>query len=157
MTTVFVKGLGLIGSTLIRAIRQKHPQYRIVGSDISTATLDFAIEQGLIDDAGTSSIRGAEELRVKETDRIQTVVAELRKLGVQVEELTDGMIIKGRSQWAINNDRLDSYGDHRIGMMDAIAALKADRPLQLANADAVSVSYPGFFQDLERLLGGDLA
>ena len=54
MTTVFVKGLGLIGSTLIRAIRQKHPQYRIVGSDISTATLDFAIEQGLIDDAGTN-------------------------------------------------------------------------------------------------------
>ena len=45
MTTVFVKGLGLIGSTLIRAIRQQHPQYRIVGSDISTATLDFAIEQ----------------------------------------------------------------------------------------------------------------
>lgn len=107
--------------------------------------------------AGTSSIRGAEELRVKETDRIQTVVAELRKLGVEVEELTDGMIIKGRSQWAINNDQLDSYGDHRIGMMDAIAALKADRPLRLANADAVSVSYPGFFQDLERLLGGDLA
>ena len=54
MTTVFVKGLGLIGSTLIRSIRQKHPQYRIVGSDISTATLDFAIEQGLIDDAGTN-------------------------------------------------------------------------------------------------------
>lgn len=87
---------------------------------------------------GTSSIRGAEELRVKETDRIQTVVAELRKLGVQVEELTDGMIIKGRSQWAINDDQLDSYGDHRIGMMDAIAALKADRPLQLAHADAGS-------------------
>lgn len=106
---------------------------------------------------GTSSIRGAEELRVKETDRIQTVVVELRKLGVEVEELTDGMIIKGRSQWAINDDQLDSYGDHRISMMDAIAALKADRPLQLANADAVSVSYPGFFQDLERLLGGDLA
>ena len=74
-----------------------------------------------------------------------------------MEELTDGMIIKGRSQWAINDDQLDSYGDHRIGMMDAIAALKADRPLQLAHADAVSVSYPGFFQDLERLLGGDLA
>ena len=74
-----------------------------------------------------------------------------------MEELTDGMIIKGRSRWAINDDQLDSYGDHRIGMMDAIAALKADRPLQLANADAVSVSYPGFFQDLERLLGGDLA
>ncbi|MDD6894181.1 MAG: 3-phosphoshikimate 1-carboxyvinyltransferase, partial [Lactobacillus sp.] len=106
---------------------------------------------------GTSSIRGAEELRVKETDRIQTVVAELRKLGVQVEELADGMIIEGRNEWAINNDQLDSYGDHRIGMMDAIAALKAPQPLRLAHADAVSVSYPKFFQDLQKLLGGGLA
>lgn len=103
---------------------------------------------------GTSSIRGAEELRVKETDRIQTVVAELRKLGVKVEELPDGMIIEGRDEWNVQDDRLDSYGDHRIGMMDAIAALKADQPLQLDHADAVSVSYPGFFQDLQKLLGG---
>ncbi|MFR0597225.1 3-phosphoshikimate 1-carboxyvinyltransferase [Limosilactobacillus mucosae] len=106
---------------------------------------------------GTSSIRGAEELRVKETDRIQTVVAELRKLGVQVEELADGMIIEGRNEWAINNDQLDSYGDHRIGMMDAIAALKAPQSLRLAHADAVSVSYPKFFQDLQKLLGGGQA
>lgn len=103
---------------------------------------------------GQSTIRGAQELRVKETDRIKTVIAELRKLGVQVKELPDGMVIDGRSSWDIQDPQLDSYGDHRLGMMDAIAALKADQPLQLAHEDAVAVSYPGFFADLATLLGG---
>lgn len=103
---------------------------------------------------GQSTIRGAQELRVKETDRIKTVVAELRKLGVQVKELPDGMVIDGRPSWDIQDPQLDSYGDHRLGMMDAIAALKADQPLQLAHEDAVAVSYPGFFADLATLLGG---
>lgn len=103
---------------------------------------------------GQSTIRGAQELRVKETDRIKTVVAELRKLGVQVKELADGMVIDGRPSWDIQDPQLDSYGDHRLGMMDAIAALKADQPLQLAHEDAVAVSYPGFFNDLATLLGG---
>lgn len=101
---------------------------------------------------GQSTIRGAQELRVKETDRIKTVVAELRKLGVQVKDLPDGMVIDGRPSWDIQDPQLDSYGDHRLGMMDAIAALKADQPLQLAHEDAVS--YPGFFADLATLLGG---
>lgn len=103
---------------------------------------------------GQSTIRGAQELRVKETDRIKTVVAELRKLGVQVKELPDGMVIDGRPSWDIQDPQLDSYGDHRLGMMDAIAALKADQPLQLAHEDAVAVSYPGFFADIATLLGG---
>ncbi len=103
---------------------------------------------------GQSTIRGAQELRVKETDRIKTVVAELHKLGVQVKELPDGMVIDGRPSWDIQDSQLDSYGDHRLGMMDAIAALKADQPLQLAHEDAVAVSYPGFFDDLATLLGG---
>lgn len=103
---------------------------------------------------GTSKITGAQELRVKETDRIKTVVAELRKLGVTVEELPDGMIIHGRPAWQIQNPHLDSYGDHRIGMMDAVAALKADQPLELAHADAVAVSYPTFFDDLAMLSRG---
>lgn len=100
---------------------------------------------------GTSKITGAGELRVKETDRIATVSAELRKLGVQIEELPDGMIITGRSHWDIQDPHLESYGDHRIGMMLAIAALKAGRSLELAHAKAVAVSYPGFFADLAML------
>lgn len=101
---------------------------------------------------GTSEIRGAEELRVKETDRIKTVSQELGKLGVEITELPDGMIIKGRKNWQVKDDILDSHGDHRLGMMAAIAALKSDKPLRLANEDSISVSYPGFFSDLEKLV-----
>ena len=78
---------------------------------------------------GTSKITGAAELRVKETDRIAVTAQELRKFGVEIEELEDGMIIKGRENWNVQTQKLDSHGDHRIGMMDAIAALKADRYL----------------------------
>lgn len=101
---------------------------------------------------GTSEIRGAEELRVKETDRIKTVSQELGKLGVEITELPDGMIIKGRKNWQVKDDTLDSHGDHRLGMMAAMAALKSDKPLRLANEDSISVSYPGFFSDLEKLV-----
>ena len=102
---------------------------------------------------GESKITGAEELRVKETDRIKTVVMELKKLGVDVEELPDGMIIQGRQEWQVNDENLDSYGDHRIGMMDAIAALRGKQTMKLANEGAINVSYPGFFTDLASLGG----
>lgn len=97
---------------------------------------------------GTSEIRGAEEPRVKETDRIKTVSQELGKLGVGITELPDGMIIKGRKKWQVKDDSLDSHGDHRLGMMAAIAALKSDKPLRLANEDR---SYPGYQRGASRL------
>ena len=64
------------------------------------------------------------------------------------------MVIDGRPGWDVQDQQLESYGDHRLGMMDAIAALKADQALQLAHEDAIAVSYPGFFDDLATLLGG---
>ena len=91
MTTVFVKGLGLIGSTLIRAIRQKHPQYRIVGSDISTATLDFAIEQGLIDDAGTNLYQADQADFIILAGPVSAIVKDLHDLAQL--ELKPGVII----------------------------------------------------------------
>ncbi|MRN07304.1 3-phosphoshikimate 1-carboxyvinyltransferase [Lactobacillus sp. 0.1XD8-4] len=102
---------------------------------------------------GQSKITGAEELRVKETDRIKTVVEELRKLGVHVEELPDGMIIDGQATWQVRNSQLASHGDHRIGMMDAVAALKASDELTLTDEKAINISYPDFFTDLETLAG----
>lgn len=104
---------------------------------------------------GVSTITGAGELRVKESDRIATVCQELAKLGVAIKELPDGMVITGRPAWAVRNPQLDSHGDHRIGMMLAIAALKADQPLALAGADAVAISYPDFFANLDQLKGGN--
>ncbi|KRM96765.1 3-phosphoshikimate 1-carboxyvinyltransferase [Liquorilactobacillus aquaticus DSM 21051] len=101
---------------------------------------------------GQSTITGAQELRFKETDRIATVAQELRKLGVQLKELPDGLIIEGQSAWQITDSTLDSHGDHRIGMMMTIAALRSTDDLLLNNPEAVSISYPNFFSDLSSLL-----
>lgn len=100
---------------------------------------------------GVTEIRGAQELRVKETDRITTMVTLLRQLGVTVQEHPDGMTITGRDAWQVVDPNFDSFGDHRLGMVAAIAALKSSIPMNLKNADAIAISYPTFFQDLDHL------
>lgn len=101
---------------------------------------------------GISEISGAQELRVKETDRIATIVTELKKLGVAITEKPDGFIIDGRQSWRVRATQLDSHGDHRIGMMLAVAALRLSTPVTLTGADAIGISYPTFFDDLARLV-----
>lgn len=104
---------------------------------------------------GTTTITGAEELRVKETDRIAVVTEELRKLGAVITELPDGMIIKGKTPIVPQGTNcVDSHGDHRIGMMLAVAALSVAGDLSLANDAAIRISYPDFFADLDQLTGG---
>ncbi len=101
---------------------------------------------------GTTVIKGAEELKVKETNRIDTVVTELKKLGADIEATEDGMIIKGKTR--LHGGTLDSYGDHRIGMMGAIASLIAEGETVLENDKAINVSYPIFFEHMESLRRG---
>lgn len=101
---------------------------------------------------GISKITGAGELRVKETDRISAIVTEFRKLGIDIQELDDGFIIDGRKPWQVLDSKLDSHGDHRIGMVMAVAALLADQPLTLTGADSINISYPEFFDDLATLI-----
>ena len=103
------------------------------------AVLGAATEEGL-------TVRDAGELRVKETDRIRTVVENLRRLGVQAEERPDGMVIPGRQKFRAAE--FDSFGDHRIAMAFAVAALRADGPSVIENADAASVSFPEFWSKL---------
>lgn len=98
---------------------------------------------------GTTIIKNAEELKVKETNRIDTVVDELQKLGAQIEATEDGMIIYGNQ--ALHGSVVDSHGDHRIGMMLAIASCIAGEGVKIENSDAVAVSYPNFFDQLEAL------
>ncbi len=100
---------------------------------------------------GTTVIRDAEELKVKETNRIDTVVRELSKLGADIEATEDGMVIHGPSQ--LSGGAVDSHGDHRIGMALAIAGLVADGEVEIAGSEAIAVSYPRFFEDLRRLQG----
>jgi 3-phosphoshikimate 1-carboxyvinyltransferase len=99
---------------------------------------------------GTTIIKDAEELKVKETNRIDTVVQELKKLGARIEATEDGMIIHGKSK--ITGGTVSSHGDHRIGMMLAIAALLCENEAELENPEAISVSYPNFFSHLNSLI-----
>ena len=98
---------------------------------------------------GVTVIKDAAELRVKETDRITAVTTELKKLGAHIEETEDGMIIHGPT--ALSGGILSSYGDHRIGMMAGIAALVASGPISIENPSCINISYPTFFDDLEKL------
>ncbi|MFJ7667248.1 3-phosphoshikimate 1-carboxyvinyltransferase [Lysinibacillus sp. NPDC097195] len=96
---------------------------------------------------GKTVIRDAEELKVKETDRITAVVDELKKLGAHIEATEDGMIIEGPT--ALHGASLKTYGDHRIGMMGAVAALITDGAVTLDDAECIAVSYPSFFEHIE--------
>lgn len=98
---------------------------------------------------GVTIIKDAEELKVKETNRIDTVVTQLKNLGVNIEATDDGMVITGRSQ--INGGEVTSYGDHRIGMAMAVAGCVANNPITIDDVDAISVSYPNFFEHLKAL------
>lgn len=99
---------------------------------------------------GETVIKDAEELKVKETNRIDTVVGELKKLGADIESRKDGMVIRGKT--ALKGGKVSSFGDHRIGMMLAIAALLSKDPVDLENPECISVSYPNFFDDLQKLI-----
>jgi 3-phosphoshikimate 1-carboxyvinyltransferase len=106
------------------------------------AVLGAASEEGL-------TIRDAGELRIKETDRIATVAENLRRMGVQAEELPDGLAIPGRQRF--HAAELDSFGDHRIAMAFTIAALCADGESVIHGAEAASVSFPEFFETLHEV------
>ncbi|TFG76088.1 MAG: 3-phosphoshikimate 1-carboxyvinyltransferase [Thermodesulfobacteriales bacterium] len=98
---------------------------------------------------GETLIKDAKELRVKETDRIHAMATELGKLGAEVEEFEDGMSIIGTQ--ALTGATCSSWGDHRIAMSIAIAALRAKGETEIIDADCVSVSYPGFFEVIDEL------
>ncbi|WP_147515355.1 3-phosphoshikimate 1-carboxyvinyltransferase [Massilibacterium senegalense] len=99
---------------------------------------------------GTTIIKNAEELKVKETNRIDTVVNELKKLGANIEPTDDGMVIHGKTM--LHGGHVTSYGDHRIGMMLAVASLLTDEAIILEQEESIKVSYPTFFEDFERIL-----
>jgi len=96
-------------------------------------------------------VRDAKELRVKESDRIAAVAANLRKMGAQIEERPDGMKIPGGQH--LHGAEVDSFGDHRIAMAFAVAALRAEGETTILDADAAGVSYPRFFEELETVAG----
>ena len=132
-----------------------------------TGSLDIAPEEvpGLIDElpaiaalaahGGQVTVRGAGELRIKESDRIAALVAGFRALGIEADERTDGFVIAGPMAGSSrpSGGRADARGDHRMAMAFAVAALAAERPSTIDGSDVVAISYPGFFETLGRLVG----
>jgi 3-phosphoshikimate 1-carboxyvinyltransferase len=100
---------------------------------------------------GETVVWGAEELRVKETDRISAVCGEFRRIGVEIEERPDGFVVVGGPERGIPGGRGHSGGDHRIGMGLAVAGLASKEGVEVEDIEAASVSYPGFLDDLGRL------
>ncbi len=108
------------------------------------AVLGAASEEGL-------TVRDASELRIKETDRIRSIVDNLGRMGVRAEEFPDGFYVPGRQK--LRAAEFDSYGDHRIAMAFAIAALACDGESVIHGAESASVSFPEFWDTLSRLAG----
>ena len=98
---------------------------------------------------GISRVTGAEELRVKETDRLAVMARQLGAMGARIEEFADGLTVQGGL--ALHGAEVDSETDHRVAMSLAVAAQVANGPTQLHRPEAAAVSYPGFWEDLERL------
>lgn len=99
---------------------------------------------------GTTVIRGAGELRFKESDRITTTANELNRLGARIEELPDGLVVHGPTP--LVGTEVNSHGDHRLAMALAVGALVARGKTIIKGGEAADVSYPGFFQDMDRLI-----
>ena len=129
-------------------------------SSLHGTTVEGAIIPTLIDEIpmiavmaafaeGTTIIRDAAELKVKETDRIQTTTEGLRALGADVTPTDDGMIIRGGS--SLHGGTVDSFLDHRIAMAFAVAGLAADGPVEIRDSQCVSISYPAFYESLDRI------
>jgi 3-phosphoshikimate 1-carboxyvinyltransferase len=135
---------------------------KIVVTGDRTGSVEIAPDEvpGLIDElpaiaalaahGGEVSVRGAAELRVKESDRIGAIVAGFRALGVSADERPDGFVVRGTG--TPHGGVADARGDHRIAMALAIAALAARSPSRIEGSDAVVISYPGFFETLDRLV-----
>ncbi len=138
------------------------PRGAIVVEGDRTGSVEIAPEEvpGLIDElpviaalaarSGTVTVRGASELRVKESDRIAVLVAGFRALGIEADERLDGFVVHGGG--TPSGGAADARGDHRMAMAFAVAALAAGGPSHIEGADAVAVSYPGFFETLAQLV-----
>jgi 3-phosphoshikimate 1-carboxyvinyltransferase len=135
--TLQVEGRGLKGCTIAGA-----DSAALIDEIPVLAAIAPYTEQGI-------EIRDARELRVKESDRIAAVATNLRLMGGQVEEREDGLGIPGGQ--TLHGAELDSFGDHRIAMAFAVAALRARGETLIRGAESAAISYPGFFQTLEEV------
>jgi len=136
--TVQVEGRTLVGGT-------------IAGSDTAALIDELPVLAAIAPYTKDGiEIRDARELRLKESDRVACVAANLRAMGAEVDAREDGLRIPGGQQ--LHGADIDSFGDHRIAMAFAVAALRADGETRIRHAESAGISYPGFFETLESVL-----
>jgi 3-phosphoshikimate 1-carboxyvinyltransferase len=161
LDVLLAMGLGISVTQLEEQHGELRGTVQVEGRSLQGATIAGADAAALIDEipvlaaiapytANGVEIRDARELRVKESDRIAAVATNLRAMGAQVEEREDGLKIPGGQK--LRGAEIDSFGDHRIAMAFAVAALRASGETQIRGADAAVISHPAFFEVLESLL-----
>jgi 3-phosphoshikimate 1-carboxyvinyltransferase len=137
----------------------------IKGGKLKSINLEGDIIPGIIDElpviavaaalaGGESQIRGASELRVKETDRLKALSVNLTKLGVKVRELPDGLIIQGGNPF--RGSEVESFGDHRLAMAMVVAGLAARGETTVPDTDCIHTSFPGFMDTLKKVMSYEL-
>jgi 3-phosphoshikimate 1-carboxyvinyltransferase len=126
----------MLSGSMIPSLIDELPLLAVVGTQIS----------------GGIQIRDAEELRLKESDRLQATAQNLRAMGAEVEEFDDGIAVSGPSR--LRGASVDSYGDHRIAMAFSVAALSATGQTDIKGSECVGISFPEFFSLLEALAAG---
>jgi len=136
-----------VGSLTIR--HQAFRSVEITPAEVPAIIDELPVLGALATFGGELRVTGAGELRVKESDRIAALVTGLRRLGADAEELPDGFHIRGGTRLA--GGAVDAQDDHRLAMAFAVAALGAREPVTIEGAEVVAVSYPTFFEDLDRL------
>jgi 3-phosphoshikimate 1-carboxyvinyltransferase len=150
-----VEHQGDSGGEPFGTLRVRHARLR--GVDVDPARVATMIDEipvlviAAAHADGTTTIRGAAELRVKESDRISAITKGLRAIGARVEELRDGLVVEGPAQ--LSGGRVDSFGDHRVAMSFAIAGLMADSKVVVDGWSSVDTSFPGFLDVLGRAQG----
>ncbi len=156
---IHVASLQMRETELAGDVSVKHAP--LAGGDVSGAHVAEMIDElpmlaalGPFTEKGIE-IRDAQELRVKESDRIAALAEGLRRMGASVEEFPDGLRVEGKSSGKLRGAKIDAQGDHRVAMALAVAALGAEGNTIIRDADCVAVSFPDFFAVLDRLRGGE--
>jgi 3-phosphoshikimate 1-carboxyvinyltransferase len=158
----FLVNAGVEVRILDMGVRNGEPSGDLLvrGSDVAGGVIEKDLAAALIDEipvlavlgaasAGGLVVRDAAELRVKETDRIETLASNLRRMGIEIETAPDGFRVPGGQRFRAA--RCESHGDHRIAMACAVAALRADAPCEIGEAEAASVSFPEFWDTLRSI------
>ena len=133
----------MVESSELRGVEIGGDMIPIVQDEVPVLALAAALAHG------TTTIRDAQELRYKESDRLHATATELTKLGAKITELPDGLIIEGAG--ALQGGDCDSHRDHRLAMTLGIAGLVTQQEVNIADGDVVDISYPGFWEDLDSL------